>query len=177
MDGKESRLVESVLFSASNPVSINEIMESTGISRKKVKETLENLIEDYNIKRKDETSMEVTKAGEKYAMQVKEKYANQTIMVANPEIDNYLLKTLTIIAFHQPVKQSNLRRMIGTKAYEHVDQLADMKLIHTKKHGTTEMLTTTKLFPEYFGIDSTKPEEIRDFLMKKVAGKIKKKNE
>ena len=177
MNSKENRLVESVLFSASKPISINEIMESTGLSRKKVTQTLENLIEDYNIKRKDETSMEVIKAGEKYAMQVKEKYANQTIMVANPEIDNYLLKTLTLIAFHQPLKQSNLRRMIGTKAYEHVDQLSDMKLIHTKPHGTTEMLTTTKLFPEYFGIDSTKPEEIRDFLMKKVAGKIKKKNE
>jgi len=37
------------------------------------------------------------------------------------------------------------------------------------------MLTTTKLFPEYFGIDTTKPEEIRDFLMKKVAGKIENK--
>jgi len=171
MDIKESRLVESVLFSASKPVSINEIMESTGLSRKKVTQTLENLIEDYNVKRKNETSMEVIKAGEKYAMQVKEKYANQTIMVANPEIDNYLLKTLTLIAFHQPLKQSNLRRMIGTKAYEHVDQLSDMKLINTKKHGTTEMLTTTKRFPEYFGIESTKPEEIRDFLMKKIRDK------
>jgi len=36
------------------------------------------------------------------------------------------------------------------------------------------MLTTTKLFPEYFGIDSTKTEEIRDFLAKKVIGSIKK---
>jgi hypothetical protein len=38
------------------------------------------------------------------------------------------------------------------------------------------MLTTTKLFPEYFGIDSTKPEEIKDFLIKKVAGSVKKKD-
>ena len=32
------------------------------------------------------------------------------------------------------------------------------------------MLTTTRLFPEYFGINTTNPEEIRDFLIKKVAG-------
>ena len=63
--------------------------------------------------------------------------------------------------------------MIGAKAYEHVDELATMKLIHAKKHGTTEMLTTTKLFPEYFGIDSTNSEEIRDFLIKKVVGNVK----
>lgn len=174
MGVKEKRLVESVIFSASNPVSINEIKEVTGLTSNKIKKTLEELIEDYNVKRKNETSMEVIKAGDKFTMQVKKQYADQTVMVTDPEIEDNLLKTLTLIAFHQPLKQSNLRRMIGTKAYEHVDELADMRLIHTKKHGSTEMLTTTKLFPEYFGIDSTKPEEIRDFLVKKVAGSVKK---
>jgi hypothetical protein len=51
-----------------------------------------------------------------------------------------------------------------------------MKLVYSKKHGSTEMLTTTKLFPEYFGIDTTKPDEIRDFLAKKVIGNIKDDN-
>ncbi len=174
MGVKEKRLVESVIFSASNPVSINEIKEATGLTSNKIKKTLEELVEDYNVTRKNETSMEVIKAGDKFTMQVKKQYADQTVMVTDPEIEDNLLKTLTLIAFHQPLKQSNLRRMIGTKAYEHVDELADMRLIHTKKHGSTEMLTTTKLFPEYFGIDSTKPEEIRDFLVKKVAGSVKK---
>ena len=170
---KEKRLVESVLFSASKPVSINEIKETTALTPNKIKKTIDELVEDYNVKRKDETSMEIIKAGDKFTMQVKKKYVDQSVMIAKPEIESNLLKTLTLIAFHQPLKQSNLRRMIGTKAYEHVDELAAMKLIHTKKHGTTEMLTTTKLFPEYFGIDSTNPEEIRDFLIKKVAGSAK----
>lgn len=177
MGTKEKRLVESVLFSASKPVSISEIMQATILSRKNVSETLDELIEDYNVTRKNETSMEVIKAGDKFTMQVKKKYVDQSIMVANPEIEGHLLKTLTLIAFHQPVKQSNLRRMIGTKAYEHVDELANLKLINTRKHGSTEMLTTTKRFPEYFGIDSTNPEEIKEFLVKKVAGSIKKSDE
>jgi segregation and condensation protein B len=171
---KEQRLVESVLFSASKPVSINEIKEATSLTPNKIKKTLDELIDDYNVKRKDETSMEIIKAGDKFTMQVKKKYVDQSVMIAKPEIESNLLKTLTLIAFHQPLKQSNLRRMIGTKAYEHVDELASMKLIHTKKHGSTEMLTTTKLFPEYFGIDTTNPEEIRDFLIKKVTGGVKK---
>ena len=176
MNINEKRLVESVLFSASKPVSVNEIKEATGLTPNKIKKTIVELIEDYNVKRKNDTSMEVVKAGDKYTMQVKKKYTDQSIMVAKPEIEITLLKTLTLIAFHQPVKQSNLRRMIGTKAYEHVDELVSIKLIHTKKHGSTEMLTTTKLFPEYFGIDSTNPEEIRDFLVKKVAGTVKKED-
>jgi len=173
---KEKRLVESVLFSASKPISINEIKQTTNLSSEKIKTTLDELIQDYNVTRKNETSMEIVKAGEKFAMQVKKEFTDQSIMITKPEIDSNLLKTLTLIAFHQPIKQSNLRRMIGTKAYEHVDELSDLNLINTKKHGATEMLTTTKLFPEYFGINTTKPEEIRDFLMKKVVGKIEKKD-
>ncbi len=175
MGVKEKRLVESVLFSASKPVSVNEIKEATSLSRNQIKTTLEELIQDYNVTRKNETSMEVIKAGDKFIMQVKKQYAEQSVMISKPEIESNLLKTLTLIAFHQPVKQSNLRRMIGPKAYDHVDELVGHKLIHTKKHGATEMLTTTKLFPEYFGINSTNPNEIKTFLMKKVANNASKK--
>ncbi|MCK5260985.1 MAG: SMC-Scp complex subunit ScpB [Thermoplasmatales archaeon] len=171
---REERLVESVLFSASKPVGIGEIKEASGLSKKKVTEALESLIQTYNVERKKETSIEVIKAGDKYTMQVKKKFFDQSVMVAKPEIQSHHLKTLALIAFHQPVKQSNLRRMIGPKVYDHVDELSAMKLINAKKHGTTEMLTTTKLFPEYFGIDTTKPEEIREFLAKKVIGSIEK---
>lgn len=175
MGVKEKRLVESVLFSASKPVSISEIKEATELSPNQIKTTLEELIQDYNVTRKNETSMEVVKAGDKFAMQVKKQYADQSVMITKPEIESNLLKTLTLIAFHQPVKQSNLRRMIGQKAYDHVDDLVGLRLVHTKKHGATEMLTTTKLFPEYFGINSTDTGEIKTFLMKKVANKANKK--
>jgi len=166
MGVKEERLVESVLFSASMPVSINEIKEATGLSKKKVVDAIEGLIQTYNVDRKNETSIEVIKAGDKYTMQVKKRFFDQSVMVAKPEIQSHHLKTLALIA--------NLRRMIGPKVYDHVDELSDMKLVNAKKHGSTEMLTTTKLFPEYFGIDSTNPEEIREFLAKKVIGSIKK---
>ena len=172
---KEKRLIESVFFSASKPVSISEIKQATNLSRNQIKTTIDELIEDYNITRKNETSMEIVKAGNKYTMQLKKQYADQSVIISKPEIESNLLKTLTLIAFHQPVKQSNLRRMIGEKAYEHVDELVGLKLIHSKKHGTTEMLTTTKLFPEYFGIESTDPDEIKNFLMKNIASKVSKK--
>ena len=175
MSAKEKRLVESVLFSAGKPVSINEIKEATGLSYNIVKKTIQELIQDYNVTRKNETSMEIVKAGEKYAMQVKKQFIDQSMMVAKPEIKPELLKTLTLIAFHQPIKQSNLRRMFGTKIYDHVDELVSLKLVHSRKHGTTEMLTTTKFFPEYFGIESTDPDEIRNFLMRKVAELAKEK--
>ena len=177
MSVKEDRLVESLLFSAGKPLSTEEIQETTGLSPTHVHEAIEHLMQSYNTDRKNDTSLEIVKAGNKFIMQVKKTFTDQSMMVAKPEIKTDLLKTLALIAFHQPVKQSNLKHMIGERIYADVDHLVSMHLIHTVPHGATEILTTTRLFPEYFGIDSTKPEEIREFLAKKVIGHVvKQKN-
>jgi len=177
MSVKEDRIVESLLFSAGKPLSIEEIQETTGLTPKHVTEAIENLMQSYNIDRKNDTSLEIIKAGNKFIMQVKKTFTEKSMMVAKPEIRTDLLKTLALIAFHQPVKQSNLRHMIGERIYGDVDQLMSMHLVHSEPHGATEVLTTTRLFPEYFGIDSTKPEEIREFLAKKVIGHVVKEKE
>ena len=174
MNIKSKKLVESLLFSASNPISINEVVQATELSRRTVRKALDELITDYQTNTK--TSMAVVKAGTKYVMQLKDEFTEPSVMITQPEIDDAVLRTLALIAFHQPVKQSNLRRMAGDKIYEHVDQLNEMHLIHTKKHRNTEMITLTKLFPEYFGLDMTKPEEIRSFLAEKVIEQTKQSN-
>ena len=172
MSVKEDRLVESLLFSAGKPLSVEEIQETTGLSPKHVADAIDHLMQSYNIDRKNDTSLEIVKAGNKFTMQVKKTFTDKSMMVAKPEIRTDLLKTLALIAFHQPVKQSNLRHMIGERIYGDVDQLMSLHLVHSEPHGATEVLTTTRLFPEYFGIDSTKPEEIREFLAKKVIGHV-----
>jgi segregation and condensation protein B len=177
MSIKEDRLVESLLFSAGKPLSVEEIQETTGLPPKRVTEAIDHLMQSYNIDRKNDTSLEIVKAGNKFIMQVKKTFTDKSMMVAKPEIKTDLLKTLALVAFHQPVKQSNLRHMIGERIYADVDQLIGMHLIHSEPHGATELLTTTRLFPEYFGIDSTKPEEIREFLAKKVIGHVVKEKQ
>ncbi|MBN2600135.1 MAG: SMC-Scp complex subunit ScpB [Candidatus Thermoplasmatota archaeon] len=177
MSIKEDRIVESLLFSAGKPLSIEDIQETTGLPPKHVTEAIEHLMQSYNIDRKADTSLEIVKAGNKFIMQVKKTFTEKSLMVAKPEIESDLLKTLALIAFHQPVKQSNLRHMIGERIYGDVDQLMSLRLVHSEPHGATELLTTTRLFPEYFGIDSTKPEEIREFLAKKVIGHVVKEKQ
>jgi len=177
MSVKEDRIVESLLFSAGKPLSVEEIQETTGLSPKHVTDAIDHLMQSYNVERKDDTSLEIVKAGSKFIMQVKKTFTDKSMMVTKPEIRTDMLKTLALIAFHQPVKQSNLRHMIGERIYGDVDQLMSMHLVHSEPHGATEVLTTTRLFPEYFGIDSTKPEEIREFLAKKVIGHVVKEKQ
>ena len=45
MGVKDKRLVESVIFSASNPVSINEIKEATGLTSNKIKKTSNEILD------------------------------------------------------------------------------------------------------------------------------------
>jgi hypothetical protein len=78
------------------------------------------------------------------------------------------LKTLTLIAYHQPLLQSLLARMIGEAAYEEVQRLRGLGLIHSDPHGATLELRTTRMFAEYFGISTTRPEDIRRFLEQKL---------
>ena len=163
-----------MLFSAGHPISINELVEATGLSRKTVRKALKGLMADYE--NDNDTSMAIVKAGTKYVMQLKTEYTEPSVMITQPEIEDNVLRTLALIAFHQPVKQSNLRRMAGDKIYDHVDQLSEMHLIHTKKHRNTELITLTRRFPEYFGLDMTKPEDIRSFLAEKVIQQTKPTN-
>lgn len=172
---KSKKIVESILFSASKPVSITDIVDATLLHRQTVRKALTALITDYQ--NNADTAMTIVKAGRKYVMQLKEEYSHPSVMITQPEIEDSVLRTLALIAFHQPVKQSNLRRMAGDKIYDHVDQLADMHLIYCKKHRNTELITLTKRFPEYFGLDMTKPDEIRSYLIEKVALQVKQPSE
>jgi hypothetical protein len=106
--------------------------------------------------------------GDRYALQLQEKYVPTVHSVTPVEMTPRTLRALTLIAYHQPVLQSNLVRMIGDVAYEEVQRLRGIGLVHTEPKGSTLELTTTRRFAEYFGISSTRPEEIRRFLEQKL---------
>jgi segregation and condensation protein B len=114
--------------------------------------------------RKNETSLEIVKCGEKYAMQLMTRYAKYAKKLATTEIPERLLKTLALIAYHQPIEQSRLREMIGKKVYQHVKELHQLGLIRAKKHWRTKILTTSKSFEEYFEFNPTDKKKIAEYL-------------
>ena len=115
-----------------------------------------------------ETSLEVRHVGDRYALQLREGFVGAVHAVTPVELAPRTLKALTLIAYHQPILQSMLARMIGGSAYEEVQRLRGLGLIHADTVGPTLELRTTKTFAEYFGIGSTRPEDIRQFLQKKL---------
>ena len=161
----DARVVESALFSAGRPLTVDEIVETTGIPKERVRDALNHLHKQFQ---RDDTALEVARAGDKWAMQLKAVYAPHAAKLAPMEIPGKVIKTLALIAYHQPFLQSELKEMIGTKVYDHVGELVERGLVISKDQGVSKLLTTSPAFPEYFGIPATDKETIRTFLAEKV---------
>ena len=165
---RSERVVEAALFSAGRPLKASEIALATGIGAETVRKAIKKLTSEYKDR---DTAIEISKVAGKYVMQLKEKYSEPAEMLAKTEIPKQYLKTASLIAYHQPIKQSDLVEMIGPRVYEHVRELQGLGVIKTKRYGATKILTTTKKFVESFGIDARKPEEIKKWLAKRIGAK------
>jgi segregation and condensation protein B len=155
---KPMHVVEAALFAAGKPIAVDEVAEQTGLPPDQVKKGLVELQAAYQER---DTVLEVGKAGTKWAMQVRTLAAEPAAKFAPMEIAPKLLKTLALIAFHQPMKQSQLVDMMGTKVYDHIPELVQRGLVRAREDGPTKVLSTTALFPEYFGLDASDPDDIR----------------
>ena len=162
---EEILLLESALFSSGKPLSLYELAEAMDMEPNAVRKHIKKLRGLY---RKRNTSIEVAKVGSKYCMQVKADFQEHASRFASTRIPRRLLKTLTLIAYHQPIKQSTMVKIIGPRIYKQVKELRELGLIHYKRSGHTKIIFTTKKFPEYFGIATTTREGIKRWLREKM---------
>jgi segregation and condensation protein B len=158
--------VEAVLFASGKPLAVKEIADALGLDDyRPVQRAVRTLEQTYENR---QSALEVRRVGDRYALQLQEKYVPTVHSVTPVEMTARTLRALTLVAYHQPILQSHLVRMIGDVAYEEVQHLRGIGLVHTEPKGSTLELTTTRRFAEYFGIASTKPGEIRRFLEQKL---------
>src|SRR5271157_2517777 len=158
--------VEAVLFASGKPLAVKEVADALGLDDyRPVQRALRTLEQTYGNR---QSALEVRRVGDRYALQLREKYVPTVHSVTPVEMTARTLKALTLVAYHQPILQSVLVRMIGDVAYEEVQHLRGLGLIHTEPKGSTLELTTTRRFAEYFGIPSGRTEEIRRFLEQKL---------
>ena len=162
---REVLLVEAALFSAGKALSVGDIAEATGLENGVVRQALKKLGQVFNSR---ETALEIQKIGPKYQMKVREDFVEETRLLAPKDIPQELVKTLSLIAYHQPLPQSRLVEMVGSRVYSQVKTLVDMGLVVSRSRGRTKSLSTTRLFLERFGIDAKTPEGIRSFMEEKM---------
>lgn len=150
-------LVEAALFVAGRPLTLDELESIVGPDVD-IEELVASLVADYQ----QRGAIEVVQTGDDVVMQVKAAYADAVRTIAQRDLDTPVLRTLAVIAYHQPITQSKVAEIRGNKAYGHVHELEARKFIEAEPHGRTRMLRTTRTFVEYFGLETENLEEIKE---------------
>ena len=137
--------VEAALFMAGKPVRKQELAEMLGVGFLEVQEALSRIKPRYRgpivIRETEETAF----------MMVEDRYVNSLWFLGKGELSSGELKTLAMIAYYAPVKQSDIVWSRGNRAYEHIRKLEDMGLLKGEKFGHTRLLKLSRKFFEYFG--------------------------
>jgi len=145
-------LLEAALYVAGRPLDLKELCSVVGSrSKKKVKKLATTLMQEYSSRN---TSLEILKLkDERYVLQLKAEFTPLVRRFVNrPLLSSGPLKTLSYIAYRQPVSQKRVVEVRGQHAYGHVKLLMDMGLIAAEKIGRSMLLRTTDYFADYFGL-------------------------
>ena len=169
---EDKGVVEAALFSAGKPVDPEEIAESTKLPVEQVISSLKGLRKAYDSMK---SALEVTQIGKKWTIQIRSEYTEKARYFAPPELPEDVVKTAALIAYHQPIRQSDLGDMIGEKVYDHVKMLRGLNLVSARPEGRTLSLTTSRQFPDFFGLKATARKDIKRF-MEERAGVKKETN-
>ncbi len=147
MEQLKSR-IEAVLFTTAKALTAKEIAEILETDTEAVEEALLDLIMDYSSR---DGALEIDDENG-YILQVKEEHMDIVEKLCPVELKPAVLRTLSVIALKEPIRQSALKDMRGSNAYEHVQELLEKGLIsRTKdKNGRSYNLKTTPKFAEYF---------------------------
>lgn len=147
------KIIEAALFLKSKPISIAELIELTQVSSEEIKRSIEELKKKYN----EESGIKLIEANDTCQLIINPEVLQKVRKLAiYKDLSPGLLKTLSVIAFKGPLKQSALVNTIGNRVYEYAHELEKRGLISAKKAGRTKVLRTTKLFVDYFGKEPEK---------------------
>ncbi|MDR2846710.1 MAG: SMC-Scp complex subunit ScpB [Candidatus Methanoplasma sp.] len=157
----EKGAVEAALFSSTENLKVSDIVERTGLDEAFVRHVLKDLKQEYEER---DSAIVIAKIGNEYRMMLRPEYTDFTGKFGKAEMSGGMMRTLSTIAYNQPVLQSELFKTRGPRTYEDVHALLEMGFITGKKSGQTLELTTTNKFSEYFGIGSTKIADIKKWI-------------
>lgn len=145
-------LVEAGLYVAGRPLDLRTLASVAGTrSKKKARKLATTLVENYKNR---QTALEILELeGERFVMQLKTDYTGKVRKLSTrPLLSAGPLKTLSYIAFRQPILQTQVIDVRGHHSYGHLKQLEDMELIIREGIGKKRLLKTTQFFADFFGL-------------------------
>jgi segregation and condensation protein B len=150
----EKRLcnIEAALYSAGRPLNIKDLKKIANTkSNKVINKLVIHLTKRYM---KKNGALEVKQIDkERVSLQLKPEYDEMVKRFNNkPLLTLGPLKTLSYIAFHQPVKQGQVVEARGSHVYGQLKTMENMGLIYRERSNDRRyIIKTTPFFSDYFG--------------------------
>jgi len=145
-------LTEAALYVAGRPLDLNDLCSVLKTrSKNRARQTIDKLMQEYVIRN---TALEILELkNERFVLQLKaeftphvRKFVNRPLLSVGP------LKTLSYIAYRQPISQKRVIDVRGRHAYGHIKTLKEMGLVSGERSGRSQLLRTTEYFADYFGL-------------------------
>ena len=165
-------MLEAALYVAGRPLDVNEICSVLNTrSKKKAQQLGRELIAEYAAKKSAIEILELK--DERFVMQVKAEFTPLVKKLVNrPLLSSGPLKTLSYIAYRQPITSKRVIEVRGQHAYGHVKLLREMGLVAPERNGRQIVLKTTDYFADYFGLQQDTSSMKRD--LKRIFGETLK---
>ncbi len=152
-------ILEAILFGAGRSMSLEEFSVMLGETKGVIHVGLSTLRKEIDLR--EGGALQLTDVSGRWILEVRPEMSAFLPETFRADIPTRLLPAAALIAYHQPMHQSQLKDMLGQKAYDHVRDLAAMGLIDRRREGLTRRLTTTRRFAEYFGCPEVEYRKVR----------------
>lgn len=153
-DDKIQAKIEAALYAAGRPLSIKELTSAAGImSKRKTLSYIKSLARIVNSNLKAIEIVELL--DHKFSLQLRGDYQKIARRFSTkPLLSNSALKTLSHLAYFQPMTGIELAKRRGRHVYQDIRNLETLGFIVGNKQGRTNVYRTTNTFSEYFGVSS-----------------------
>ena len=146
-------VVEAALFMSSGPLMLDQIAKISGVnSLGYLKQMLSKLQKEY-----ENRGIEINCSTSGWQMQVCQKHLSHVAhLTPYSDMPEGCKRTLALIVYKEPMKQSDLVRIQGNKAYTYIKKLKRSGLVRLEKRGRNMVLKLTQEFDRYFGNEKDK---------------------
>jgi len=163
------RKLEALLFATDEPLSLERLNSLLGVEKKVIHETLRELGEEYT---REERSFELREVGGGFELYTRPEFSELISLLYRgrkpPRLSQAALETLAIIAYKQPVTQSEITVIRGVDVEGVIETLLTRSLIEERGRGEGVgrpiLYGTTQNFLRYFQLQGIEelPSRIGD---------------
>jgi len=158
-EGSELAIIEALLFVSPEPLSVEKLVEITGIDAGRVRELLVELVGSFARREGGLALREVAGGFGFYAVPAAAPFIARLIKAqVNPRLTRAALETLAITAYMQPVPRSVIAEIRGVQSEGVMKTLEDRGLVAAAGKGGPPgyptLYATTGRFLERFGLKS-----------------------